>query len=116
MAFLTLGGTDLEVQHQGAGSGDPTYIGEQTRAFDGSLRTGVRGKKRSWSFTLIPMTHTAANAVRTLVGNDAAVNLTGDVVGGATIAVTGRVGSASFIPDGTASGFLEVLALALLEV
>jgi hypothetical protein len=114
VAFLTLGGTDIEVQTAGAASPERTYVGEATRAFDGTYRSGVRAAKRAWTFTLMPLLTVDADAVRTLVGLDTPLTATGDVMDGASVPVVARITGTAYIPTGV--GFLEVLSLSVLEI
>jgi hypothetical protein len=114
MAFLTLGGTDVEVQHTGASTAEPTYIGEAARAFDGTYRSGVRARKRSWPFSVIPLSQTDFEALEALVGLDVQLVATGDFNNGVAVTVVARLGTVTYIPSGT--DFLRVATLTLYEV
>jgi hypothetical protein len=116
MAFLTLGGTTVEVQTAGASEPEQVYLGEAARAFSGGYRSGVRGGKRSWAFQIIPLVQADLAALRTLVGPvDTPIAANGDFNGGTSVSVVVRIAAVGFISDG-ATGFLRTASLTLLEV
>jgi len=112
-AFLTLDGTDFQVQTAGATEGEPTYVGESARAFDGSYRSGIRGAKRTWTFTLRSMPQADLAALKTLVGLEASLTATGEFVGGESVPVVARIGSTPYTQDGVT--FKRVATLTLIE-
>ena len=114
MAFLTLGGSTIEVQHGSATEDAPTYIGEAARAFSGLYRSGVRAAKRQWSFAVIPQLAAGDTSLRTLIGLDVQLTANGDFNGGTAVTVVARLGADQFIPDGL--GFQRVAALTIIEV
>lgn len=113
MPFLTLGGTTYEAQNSAA-EPEVTYLGEASRAFDGSYRSGVRGGKRSWTFTMIPMSETDHLAFKSVIGYDVPLTANGDFNNGTAVTVVGRITGVSYIPSG--ASFMRVMALTLLEV
>lgn len=116
MPFLTIAGLDVEIQVTPAQRGQPTRIGETARAFDGTLRSTVRGQKHAWTGTTGPLSTTDADALETAI--DAAhglVTVAGDWLGGsftADVFVTARTP----IPDrGAADELAWVLSLQITE-
>jgi hypothetical protein len=86
MAFFTLDGTPIPFNARSFREEQPTLIGEQDRAYDGSSRLTVIGTKRAWSGETIPLDAATDAAVRALLDR-AARTLSGDVIGGATLSV-----------------------------
>lgn len=59
MAFLTIAGANYWVLETGATENEPETAGESRRAIDGTLRKGERWYKRTFQFTLEPLTSAA---------------------------------------------------------
>lgn len=114
MAFLTLGGTLYEIQHNGAHQNESLYAGEAARAFDNSYRSGRRAEKRSWSFVVIPKSQTDEAALRAQVGVDVVLAANGDFCGNVAVNVVANITGSDFLPSGTT--FVRVVNLNLLEV
>lgn len=113
MSFLTIAGNVVEVQVSGATQQEPTAVGETARSFTGVIRSGLRAEKRAWQFTLIPMTKTALEALRTAWGLAVPQTVAGDVIGSSISAIV-HIGQESFIQNGT--DFLTVATITLTEV
>ncbi|MEO7103868.1 MAG: hypothetical protein ABI119_11055 [Gemmatimonadaceae bacterium] len=114
MAFITIGGTLVEVQHASASQNASTDIGESARSFSGMFRTGVRAQKRAWQFTLIPMSESVWEALLAGFGIYTPLVCTGDFVNGANVTCVVQIGNVGFIPSG--SSFVRDAAITLLEV
>lgn len=115
MAFLTVAGTDLEVQTTGAARNEDERIGgTRRRSFAGVIRSQVKAHKRRWAFTTSPLTLAAADAFRALVDFDAHVACTGDALGGASVTCVVDIGESPYLQDG--ESFMVSLALTLTEV
>lgn len=104
MPFIALAGTPYDVLAPGASQAQSEAVGEAVRAIDGTLRSGVTRKKRSFRFTLEPMTQAAFETLEALERSGDFVAVTGDAMGAAagdyelTITESGytRKGSTSF--------------------
>lgn len=114
MAFLLINGVIYEAQHDGAGENEPEYVGEMSRAFSGALRSGVRAKKRTWNFTLIPLSQADYATFLTAIGLDVALPVSGDMTGGVSVTSIVRVTASAFIPSG--SSFMRVANISIIEV
>lgn len=80
MPFLTINAATYWVLDGGASQPEPERIGESRRAIDGTLRSGVHVVKRSYRFTLEPMTVAAFNALDALAAAGDFVAVAGDAV------------------------------------
>jgi hypothetical protein len=80
MAFLTIGGVSVEVRTDGASEAEPAYIGGDSPAFAGSLRSTRRALRRAWTFTTPPLDATTLDALRDAIGLGAGVLCTGDAM------------------------------------
>lgn len=111
MPYLVVGGVTTEVA-PGASSRSVTEIGDRARAFDGTLRSTVRGRKKAWEFTTVPMTKAAADTLETALNGTLPVAVSGDTTGSVNThpEVTGRVDIA------TSGGFRVALSFRLFEV
>lgn len=111
MAYLVVGGVTVEVA-AGASSRAVVEIGDRARAFDGTLRSTVRSRKKAWSITTVPMTKANADTLETALNGTLPVAVSGDTTGSVNThpVVTGRTD----IP--TAGGFFVVLSFDLMEV
>lgn len=114
MAFLLVNGVEYLVSTQGAAEKQPTRIGESVRAFDGSLRSTVRGVKRSWVFALAPMPAADALALRAAVDGGAFVVCGGDALGGAPVTCEVVATETPYVDN--YPGFLRGMSVTLQEV
>lgn len=80
MPFLTVGGVTVEVA-PGGSSRAVTEIGDRARAFDGTMRSTVRSRKKVFAFTTVPMTQAAATTLETALNGALPVAATGDRTG-----------------------------------
>lgn len=98
---------------RGATEAEVIRVGEATRAFAGNLRSTVRSVRRSWHFTLAPMTDAALTTLRATCEAGAFVTCAGDALGGSYTCEV-RITDAPYLEDG--AGFLRAPTLALQEV
>jgi hypothetical protein len=83
MPFLVVAGITVIVQDRSAAENKPRPIGASDYAFDGTLRSSVRNRKRSWSFTTNPMTDAQVATLRTAIETGTGiVACSGDALGG----------------------------------
>lgn len=80
MPFLTVGGVTVEVT-PGGSSRTVTEIGDRARAFNGTMRSTVRDRKKAFQFTTVPMTQAAATTLETALNGTLPVAATGDRTG-----------------------------------
>lgn len=114
MAFLTIGGTLYEAQHDGASQNESDYAGERSRAFSGLMRSGRRIAKRNWSFTMIPLSETDYLSLVAAVGIDVALSVSGDFTNNVAVTAFVEVTQANYIPTGAT--FMRVAQIAITEV
>jgi hypothetical protein len=117
MAFLTIDGDAYEVVTDGAAEGEDERMGQEVRAFDGTLRSTLRTPKRVWQFTLSPLTETAYQALRTAVGAGNQLACAGDALptGGVTCSAT--ITGAPYLQDASqTTDFLREPSVKLREV
>jgi len=82
MPFLSIAGNTVEVLDESAVEDAPTIIGDFERAADGTMRSSVRGVKRSWSFTTMPITPAAHATLRAaILAGSGIVSCAGDALG-----------------------------------
>jgi hypothetical protein len=69
MAFLSINGIDLSsyLRIQGTKRPEPILVGENRRAFDGSIRRDVLARKPRWRFRTKPLTQQESDAIVNLV-------------------------------------------------
>lgn len=117
MPFLTVAGITVTVQDRNAQEREPTRIGASDRAFDGSLRSSVRTRKRSWSFTSVPLTTADLTTLRTAIETGTGiVACSGDALNGASVTCEVLIGGIDYIRDGrVASDFSRAITLTLNE-
>lgn len=111
MPFLVVGGVTVNVATD-ASSRTVQEIGDRARAFDGTMRSTVRARKKAWSFTTVPMTDAAASTLETALNGTLPVAVSGDITGSVNThpEVTGREDVA------ISGGFNVVLSFTLHEV
>lgn len=63
MAYLTLNGVAVPCDIRASGEDEPEVIGQDVRAFDGTLLSTVQTSKRSWTVSTPPLSHAAAATV-----------------------------------------------------
>lgn len=116
MPFLTISGTTVDVMADPGSSSEktPRRIGTSTEAFAKNLISTVRGRKRDWEFTTVPLSQATFETLETAVANGAFVDCTGDALSGDTISCEVTITEAGYFP--TSGSFLRVLKLALKEV
>lgn len=110
MPYLVVGSVTVNVA-PGASSRAVEEIGDRARAFDGTLRSTVRGRKKVWSITTAPMTKANADTLETALNGTLPVAVSGDTTGSVNThpEVTGR-------EDVAISGdFLVVMSFRLME-
>ncbi len=95
MSGITIASNALDLTD--GGEGEPFLIGEESRSFSGVLRNSVRGQKRNFSFTTVPVTEATWDTVRAAVASRAQVSVTGPIISNDTITASVRV-SAKAIP------------------
>jgi hypothetical protein len=100
MPFMTIGATTIEVLTDGANEVEPYLVGQLDRAFDGTMLSSIRVGKRAWEFRTLPMIETDAAAFEALAFTYAAISVSGDFVGGATVSCYASHGGSEFIPEG----------------
>jgi hypothetical protein len=83
MAFLTINGVDVSCEQ--GGETDPEWIGASTRAWDGTLRTSERSKKRKWKARSQLLLLAPANVLEAMIGMGAILPCTGDLFKGLTV-------------------------------
>lgn len=83
MPGITIAGTALDCTD--GGESEPTFIGEDARAFAGNLRNAVRGNKRNFSGTTSPTLEATWDTLRAAVANRAQVTVSGLLLSGDTI-------------------------------
>ncbi len=83
MAGVTIAGTALDLSE--GGELEPTFIGEESRAFAGNLRNAVRGNKRNFSGVTSPTLEATWDTVRAAVANRAQVTVSGTILSGDSI-------------------------------
>lgn len=110
MSFLTLAGVPIEVQATGATQPAPTVIGESTRSDNGTLRSTVRGSKRSWKFrTGLLAAFLFLDVMNDFVGDGSFIFVGGDAMDGATVLCELTVGQRDYVQHGaTTLGTVEI--------
>jgi hypothetical protein len=81
MAALTIEGTDWEVRIEGARRAAPRFVGSETEAFDGSLRSTRRDQFHQFTYQLAPLT-TAQLATLTAYALAGKQTVSGDLIPG----------------------------------
>jgi hypothetical protein len=114
MAYLTLNGTEVMIQSANA-TRDREPIGEVARTFGGTLKSTVRGYKRTWGpWDVEPAALTAADALEALIGLGL-VQAGGDGIGDVVDTyVTYTIRDIKH--DGMPEGFERILTLTIQEV
>lgn len=117
MPFLTVAGITVVVQDDSASEPEAERIGASARAFDGTLRSSVRARKRRWQFTTNPMTDAAVATLRAAVETGTGiVNCSGDALLGGTVSCEVLIADIAYIRDPrVATDFSRTLTLALNE-
>lgn len=115
MPWLTVSGTTVDVMADARSSErEPAMIGQIARAFNGTLLSTERSRKREWSFTTAPIAQATFETLETAVANGAFVDCTGDALSGDTISCRVTITEAGYLP--ISGGHLRVLTLRLMEV
>jgi hypothetical protein len=124
MAFLTLGGTTYQVIDDGNVGENPTahVIGQEDRAFDGTLRSTVRGEKREWGpFRLLDsggdyMTEAEYQTLRAAVAGGAFLTCSGDALNGASVSCRVRITTAAYERQRPPNAARRIPTVTLVEV
>lgn len=112
MPFLVVAGVTLKAQ-PGFRQSLPIYRGEEVRAFNNALLSGIDAPKRVWSGSLVPMSPADAAAFRTAVDNGEHVTASGDFAGGT---ITARVDvETEYVSTANPTVHEEVLSLTITE-
>jgi hypothetical protein len=115
MPFLTVGGTTVDVSATGSSAERaPKMIGTRARAFNGSLISTERSRKREWEFVTSLVTQATFETLETAVANGAFVDCSGDALSGDTISCRVTITEAGFTTLG--SDHRRTLTLLLEEV
>lgn len=80
MPALVVGGVTVSVAPGGAREA-VVEIGDRARAFDGTMRSTVRSRKKAWPITTIPMTQGDATTLETALNGTLPVACSGDILG-----------------------------------
>jgi hypothetical protein len=113
MPFLTINGSAVPVARDSAQM-QTEPIGDQARAFDGTLRSTRRGIKRRWQVTTAPLPADASATLQALLASfEAPLVCTGDLIG-ATVECEAEIGSVKYVA--VASGHGETVEFTLVEV
>lgn len=110
MAFLSIDGTEVEIQTVNAIE-EPLLIGDKVRSFTGSLRTTYSDQKRVWKFLTGPMLEADSNTLR--AKNGTFVTCSGDFAPSGVSALL-TVTQAQYIDD-QGTDFWRFLQLTLEE-
>lgn len=91
---------EIKIVEDGAARRTVRIGGEYSRAFDGSLRSTVSVEKEEFDLQTIPLSESAANAVKAKFENGATFELGGDIVGeGNEMMCKGTIIDSAFIYD-----------------
>jgi len=117
MPFLTVAAITVIVQDSSASEQEAERIGGSARAFDGTLRSSVRNRKRRWQFTTVPMTDAAIATLRSAIETGTQiVTCSGDALLGASVSCEVLITDVSYIRDQrVATDFSRTLSLSLQE-
>lgn len=83
MPGITIAGTALELNE--GGEGEVIFIGEESRAYAGGLRSSIRSQKRTFTGTTVPTAEATWDTLRAAIANGAQVTASGVVLSGDTI-------------------------------
>lgn len=74
MAYLTLNGVAVPCDTRASGEDEPEVVGQDVRAFNGTLLSTQQTSKRSWTVSTPPLTHAQAATVLTQMGEGVVCN------------------------------------------
>lgn len=83
MAVITVAGTALDCQS--GGEGEPIAIGDNSRAYAGNERNGVRGQKRTFQVVTIPYVEATWITIRAAIALRAHITVSGTVLSGSSL-------------------------------
>jgi hypothetical protein len=115
MPFCLVNNVPLAVRTDGATESEATRIGKETRAYDGTMRSTMRGRKRTWQFTLVELTPAEYAALALLAEQAVAFPCTGDFVNNAATSCYVRITGARYVKRGV-SIHKRVASITLIEV
>jgi len=114
--FLTFNGTPVPILRDGASQRPSVKIGDSARAYDGTLRSTVRGKKRGWAVKTGPLLPAEEDTFREMVDTDDEITVNGDAVNNTPIQCRVDMGETEYISDGTVDGFLRLANFEIKEI
>lgn len=88
MAAITVDGTALDCSD--GGEGEPIPIGQRSRAFAGNDRNSIRGQKRQFSATTIPVVQATWDAVQSSTEHQAHITVSGTILSGGSMTAAVR--------------------------
>ncbi len=80
MPFLVVGGVTVKVAI-GTPSRNVVEIGDRARAFDGTMLSRVRARKKQWTIVTTPLLQAAATTLETALNGALPVAVSGDLTG-----------------------------------
>lgn len=80
MAFLIVGGVTVKVA-TGSPSRSVYEVGDRARAFDGTMLSRVRARKKEWTITTVPLLQADATTLETALNGALPVACSGDLTG-----------------------------------
>lgn len=80
---ITIAGTDLSCAD--GGEGEAILIGEESRSFSGIQRNSVRGQKRTFAVTTVPVVQATWDAIQAAINDRAQVVCSGTVLSGGSV-------------------------------
>ncbi len=110
MAFLVVGGVTVPVAI-GSPSRNVVEIGDRARAFNGTMLSRIRARKKQWTIVTTPMTEADATTLETALNGALPVACSGDLTG----AVNTHPEITGVTPVKLASTFHIVIAFTLFE-
>jgi hypothetical protein len=84
MAFLQIGPISLDIVQDSPTEDAAFEVGSSSRAMDGLLQSGVRGVKRRWSCSTLPLSEAEVEALLSVVEPGSFATCTGTIFGGET--------------------------------
>lgn len=78
MPYHVVGGVTVSVA---ASSESVEEVGDRGRAFDGTLRSTIRARKKEWTISTVPMTQADATTLETALNGTLPVACSGDLTG-----------------------------------
>ncbi len=86
MAFLTIptfGDVPVAMDPSAARREKDHEVGERRRAYDGTMHTSIRGRKRSWNIRTPPLLRATADSLYSALEATPPLACSGDLLGGA---------------------------------